>query len=573
MLQSRRLLTACAVTCIWVCGVTNLHAQSDRAQFDALVESGEFGPAVQLAGQQGDGARDQWMAEVARAQARIGSRRASAWSLSQIGSDSLANETLDRMAGETFGGAGARGGAALADFDTLIELITSTIAPDSWDEVGGPGAIEAFPTGVYVDTEGLMQKVKRRQGNANLVDIRESSRASSGNRNVRRRSDLRKVSLNRLERQLRMRRHFGMEAGEDMKYLAGIYRIDYVLFYPDTNDVVIAGPADDWRLSDEGRVVGVTDGQPVLHLDDLVVLLRNAANEHGRFGCAITPRKENLAKVQTFLAKSAGKKLPAGRAAKQDWLEDLQTTLGRQDITVHGVNPGSRVARTIVEADYHMKLVGIGLQEGTIGVESYLDSLDPKQPPSTMNVLRWWFTLKDTGLKTTPDQLAFDLRGESVKVLSENEMLTETGQRIHTGKSNELNSRFANSFTNQFANLCQKYPVYADLRNVFDLAIVAALCRQPSVTEKIDWSASYFMDPEACRVAMGNAPTEVQSVINHRDLRKQQFVVGVSGGVLVDTQSLISTDSPRKVDDYGIIQATRSNSTRRELSHDTWWWD
>ena len=38
------------------------------------------------------------------------------------------------------------GDAALADFDSLIELITSTIAPDTWDEVGGPGVIEPFPT-------------------------------------------------------------------------------------------------------------------------------------------------------------------------------------------------------------------------------------------------------------------------------------------------------------------------------------------------------------------------------------------------------------------------------------------
>lgn len=43
-------------------------------------------------------------------------------------------------------GPGALGGAAMADFDTLIELITSTIAPDTWDAVGGPGAIESFPT-------------------------------------------------------------------------------------------------------------------------------------------------------------------------------------------------------------------------------------------------------------------------------------------------------------------------------------------------------------------------------------------------------------------------------------------
>ena len=32
----------------------------------------------------------------------------------------------------------------MADFDTLIELITSTIEPDTWEEVGGPGSIEGF---------------------------------------------------------------------------------------------------------------------------------------------------------------------------------------------------------------------------------------------------------------------------------------------------------------------------------------------------------------------------------------------------------------------------------------------
>jgi hypothetical protein len=30
------------------------------------------------------------------------------------------------------------------DYDSLIQLIQSTVAPDSWDEVGGPGAIDEF---------------------------------------------------------------------------------------------------------------------------------------------------------------------------------------------------------------------------------------------------------------------------------------------------------------------------------------------------------------------------------------------------------------------------------------------
>lgn len=43
-------------------------------------------------------------------------------------------------------GPGGLGGGANADFDTLIDLITATIAPDTWDDVGGDGSIQGFPT-------------------------------------------------------------------------------------------------------------------------------------------------------------------------------------------------------------------------------------------------------------------------------------------------------------------------------------------------------------------------------------------------------------------------------------------
>ena len=52
--------------------------------------------------------------------------------------------------GGNSGGAGNNGnagGAAQADFDTLIELITATIAPDSWEDVGGTGTLQGFPVG------------------------------------------------------------------------------------------------------------------------------------------------------------------------------------------------------------------------------------------------------------------------------------------------------------------------------------------------------------------------------------------------------------------------------------------
>ena len=39
-----------------------------------------------------------------------------------------------------------RNGNITPDFDSLIEMIQSTVAPSSWDEVGGPGSIAKFDT-------------------------------------------------------------------------------------------------------------------------------------------------------------------------------------------------------------------------------------------------------------------------------------------------------------------------------------------------------------------------------------------------------------------------------------------
>jgi hypothetical protein len=38
-------------------------------------------------------------------------------------------------------------GERLIDFDSLIDLITATVAPNSWNEVGGPGSIRTYQNG------------------------------------------------------------------------------------------------------------------------------------------------------------------------------------------------------------------------------------------------------------------------------------------------------------------------------------------------------------------------------------------------------------------------------------------
>ena len=567
-----RVLSAAAVGLLFL--ATTVRADDPAAQVQAHLEAGEFGPARAAAGAIGDEAvRDRVFGDIAAAQAGAGARRGSLDTTYEISGDLARRAALDRMSGQPGGffGRGGRGGGVVADFDSLIELITTTISPQTWDEVGGPGSISSFDGGVFVDPRGLLRKLPPATDRS-LIAIRASAALATHTGDPRRKSILRKISLNRLEREVQMLHAQGRDPDEAMQTLAGLKRIKYVLIYPETGDIVLAGPAGDWRRDAEGRFVEAESSQPVVNLDDLVVTLRNAYSETGRFGCSITPRKDNLAAAQAVNDKWA--KQPLKPSQREKWLAEFRDAVGRQDIEIYGVDPRTRTGRVIVEADYRMKLVGIGLEEGTLGVESYLDSIevgkDGKAPP--MSVLRWWFTLNYDALSATDSRDAFELKGPGVKVLSENELLTETGERKHTGKSDELNTRFAESFTKHFEALAAKYPVYADLRNIFDLSLVAAVIHSHDLPAQTNWHMTHFGPEGAYEPELGIAPAEVESVMNHKLVGGKHIIAAVSGGVTVDARELAATQAV-KTDTYGLLKTERSGAAPQNLPRGAWWWD
>lgn len=547
-----------------------LFAQGDQVQ--AHLQAGEFGPARNAALAVADPqVRDQLLGDIAAAQARAGARRGSLETATDIGSDqarSAALQDIRAAAGANWLG---RGGGAQADFAPLIELITTTIEPDSWSDVGGPGSVSEFAGGVRVDSLGLLRRIPPRT-DAALESVRRAAAHFGSSANPRKPAVLRKISLNRLERELSIKQALGEAPDETMQLLAGLQRIKYVLIYPETGDLVIAGPAGDWQLDREGRWVDVEKRRPIVQLDDLVVAFRNAYGEEGKFGCSINPTKPGLAEAQAVNDRWA-KKGPMLPSQRPVFLEELRAGLGKQDIVVYGIDPQTRAARVLVEADYRMKLVGMGLEEGTLGVTSYLNSLDPKRDDiNNLAVLRWWFTLNYDALRATEGRDAFELRGPGVKVLSENELLSEQGDRIHTGRSNEVTAGFASSFTRQFEPLAAKYPIYAELRNIFDLALVAAVCKSHDLPTQVNWHLTHFGPDGEYQPALDFAPTKVDSVINHRMMDNKSFVAGVSGGVRCDPREL-AQKSAVKTDEYGLLKGERGASKPKDLPRHSWWWD
>jgi len=80
-----------------------------------------------------------------------------------------------------FGGGSAVGGAQ-ADFQSLIDLIQNTVAPQTWNTVGGQGAIQPFPTNlsivvsqtqeVHDEIADLLQQLRRLQDLQVAIEVR-----------------------------------------------------------------------------------------------------------------------------------------------------------------------------------------------------------------------------------------------------------------------------------------------------------------------------------------------------------------------------------------------------------------
>ncbi len=573
---------------------TKTFGQTSR-QIDPYLNAGEFAAAISVAKQTTDRAvKDELFSKIASAQRASGLGMASIETISKIDSDLARRIVLRQALPQNFGAGGqagfgnggpaqngpqpgAAGGAAIADFDPLIELIQNTIDPQSWlDTNGGPGTISEFRAGVSVDAGGVLRRTEFKNNNDLLKDIRGDALRKTENGNVFKTSNLRKISLNRLEKECQLLAAEGKDPSEVMQRLAGIYEIKYLLVFPETGDIVIAGPAGEWRTDVEGVAVNTKTGMPLFRLDDLVVCLRNAVEHDGKFGCSIDPRQANLQAFQTFASTS---KLRGKR-----FLDGLQDALGFQDISVDGIDPQSVVARVIVEADYRMKLVGVNLEKSVPGAEGFLNrvKLDTNGNIPPLDLMRLEFMLDYENVTVTDSKDAFQLHGRGVKVVSADEILDRNGKRIQTGKSTGPAAEFARGFTKHFDDMAAKYPIYRQLKNVFDLAMVTNLITSQGIDKTCKWNMTYF-GPEkkgdlTYTSERGNIPKEVKSVMNYRDIpyRKNgrtvntKRAIGLSGGVSVDVGNFLRSKDSIKKDTYGVLELDHKSA--KPVS-ENWWWD
>ena len=160
--------------------------------------------------------------------------------------------------------------------------------------------------------------------------------------------------------------------------------------------------------------------------------------------------------------------------------------------------------------------------------------------------------------------------GQGVRVLSENELLAEQGQRVHTGQSDPLNRQFAEdlrAFRRAGGEVSGLQRTAKHLRpgNGRGADSTERTCRSA-------WLASrrYLSSGDKLRLPQRPVPRQVETVINHRVInrrhdrgRRQRRRDGCAGDVLA---------AAKGYDDDGELAKDRQ-AAPAEIAAGTWWWD
>jgi hypothetical protein len=354
-----------------------------------------------------------------------------------------------------------------------------------------------------------------------------------------------------------------------MMNLAGLTRIQYVFFYPETKDIVIAGPAEGWFTDASGRVRGLSTGAPVIELQDLVVALRAfppSGKEGPMIGCSIDPTQEGLQRVNAFLGRIGAVATPGDTAGI---VNGIRNNLGMQVITVHGVPGSTHFAQVMIEADYRMKLIGIGLERPPVKLASYVDLASPSQV-SRNSLQRWYFVPDYQCVRVSDDQLAMELVGEGVKLVGEDEVVSGDGSRQQAATSNRASQAFVHGFTKAYADLAKKVPVYAQLRNVIDMSVAAAFIQDQDLYSHADWQATTFCSEEKFPVETNPTPQKVDTAVASI-WRGNRLSTPYGGGVEIRAEEAIAPLN-RLEDEGGKVGKARAE-VRIELADGQWWWD
>lgn len=552
-----RHIRAAAICILGFALVTN---STSAQQLDRHLAGGEFAAAMRVADQLPASGRDAVLAQIASAQGSSGESMAAAGTIRGIGSMTSREEAI--------GGAG--GGGSFADFQSLMDLIQTTVVPDTWEALGGPSTMAPYPAGVYVDIEGTIRECETFSKSDAVADLRsllsrpDAARSAEVPLAWRQPSAMRCVSLRRLMDAMVRLRINATAMPDAMTYMAGISRVEYLFI--DDDDIVIAGPVGGIDTV-QGWYRDRTSGLNTLRLDFFLTCMQSALTK-GPFGCTIDPTTEGLQRAAVVSAGVQSDKIPIGKAA-----DEMTAALGMQRVEVFGTAGDTPLGYLMVEADRHMKQLALGIHPMPRGVRNYLDVIDAsidRGPPNEL-LLRLWFTSAPRAVRADHDRKIFEIAGTPIRLSGQNERAMASGQRGNVTEDFRT-AAFVGEFNQNWNAIRTKYPIYSALESIYRSASVAELLRRFADTPRQLDLINAFAENASSLPRMEATPRQVLSIAKLHSVRhgrRVHHVLLASGGVAVDAQQTLTA----KIDDYPSLDSMAKPASSQPNVIQRWWWD
>lgn len=566
MFRTARCLVGIGLLLTLTSGSSSLSAQEGQA-LESLgigghLAAGEFSAAIHAIGSLPAQQRDVVLAQVASAQSTSGETVAAGATAQAIQSPASLGDAAALP---------AAGGGSFADFQSLMDLIQTTVVPDTWEALGGPSTMAPYPQGVYVDASGTVldcDSMASSDGVAELKSLlsRSDDRTSKTDSPVawRQPASLRFVSLRRLTDQWTRWRLDGIAPSDAMLHLAGISQVQYLFFEQD--DIVIAGPVGGIEEVD-GWYRDRQSGLNTLRLDFFRTCLESAL-QHQPFGCTIDPTREGLQRAAAVGQAVQQDQLPIGKAA-----EEMVSALGMQRVEVFGTAGDTPIGYVMVEADRHMKQLALGMHPMPEGAVNYLDVIDASidRGPPTDLLLRLWFTSAPRAVRSDSDQSVLELAGVPVRLSGQNERALASGQRGQLTEDFRTEA-FVEDFNRNWHAIRAQYPIYGALESIYQAASVAELIRRHGASAQHQRIAAVLAAASSQSDYLLPAPRQVESIATLHTVRhgnKRHHIVLASGGVHVDLGQTVASQLVA----YPTLDSISAGTETQPVVVQRWWWD
>ena len=387
--------------------------------------------------------------------------------------------------------------------------------------------------GVMIDADGMLSQASAEE----MDQLRETlaQELEPITKKLDQPVKMRRISLKKLNEEITRCAAAGREIPDAIRCLGGLTAIEYVFIYPEASDVVLAGPAEGWKVGPQGVLVGKTSGKPVLLLEDLVTAIRSATgSERSVFSVSIDPTQEGLQRMSQYASGVNPSLAPKTIAA------GMEEALGPQTVALQGVPAASHFAYVMAAADFRMKQISMGATPSPVRtLPSFVSMM--KTPSANGALPRWWLAPNYASVSRDASGLSWSLSGGTVVTMTDTDFF-DGNQIVRKGaKQSTVFSQWAEKMTENYAALSAKEPIFGQLRNCMDCALTAAIFAESDVFGKMESTFVPMMTAEKLNAAREDVPRQVPST--SVTARRGGSVIFVTGGVSMNPWEQVKSSS------------------------------